>query len=196
MGNIINLAKQILKPTKIKLTLFMLFAFIWTAGVIQTYVFVDDVPDLEKPPLYDVLRPFDFWSAWIYLSTPFYLLASLMCLPYDFCSTLFSYFPAMGHTKFPIAGILYCYLASSFMGFSWSRYVNNNKRKKLILLITLIPTAVLTSPSLVIIFLKPENTTFILSTYATTYLVTLFYTITIYGIYRIVREYTLLQSIP
>jgi len=58
--------------------LFLLFAFISVAGAIQAYAFIDDMPGVEKPPLYDQLRLFDFWFPWVLLIAPLGLLAAVL----------------------------------------------------------------------------------------------------------------------
>jgi len=54
-------ALRFLKPCPRRLLLFAFYASLSIAGVIQSYAFIDDVPGLERPPLYDQLRGFDFW---------------------------------------------------------------------------------------------------------------------------------------
>jgi len=120
---------EILKPTWMKIGFFVVFAFIWIGGVTQTYTFIKDVLGIEKPPLYDLLKPYDFWSPWIFFSAPFYILVRLLCSIYDFCSPIFAMFPDMGGVKFPLAGITYSYMASAWMAFSWEKWFRSRKNK-------------------------------------------------------------------
>jgi len=62
-----------LKPNLRKLALFSILAFICIGGVIQTYAFIDDVPGILKPPLYDILHPLELWFPWIILALPTHL---------------------------------------------------------------------------------------------------------------------------
>lgn len=65
---------ELLKPDSRKvLSTLLLLAFLIVAHI-QSYAFVDDVPDVTKPPLYDLLRPFDFWAPAMLLIMPMALL--------------------------------------------------------------------------------------------------------------------------
>ncbi len=188
MGYFTNVTREVLKPTKTKLVFFILYAFLWIAGVTQTYAFIDDVPGLAKPPLYDYLRPFSFWFAWLVFSAPFYIITSLLCIPYDFCTAVLSNFPNMGAVKLPLAGIIYTYFAAAFTICSWNNYVAKSNKEKQVLLISLIFTLILVGPIAAIIFIEPSRLLFILSSYATMYLVMFFYVTSTYGVYRIIKN--------
>ena len=176
------------KPTLGKVLLFIMFAFLWIAGVIQTYAFIDDVPGLEKPPLYDYLRPFSFWFSWLVFSAPFYLLSTLLCTPVDFCSAILSSFPDMGAVKFPLAGVIYSYAAASFTAYTWRTHIKTPRKKRQTLLTALIPTIILNGTMFFILLIEPNRILFVLSSYLTMYLVMLFYVISIYGAYKIIRN--------
>ena len=64
-----------LRPDWRKLLLFAVLIAIAIGGHIQTWVFVDDVPNPPpKPALYDLLRPLPLWVLWMYLLVPLALL--------------------------------------------------------------------------------------------------------------------------
>lgn len=86
MTRILRWLMDVLRPTPGKLIFFPVFAFLWVAGVTQTYAFIDDIPGVEKPPLYDVLRPFGFWFPWLIFSAPLYIVSGALCSLHDFCS--------------------------------------------------------------------------------------------------------------
>lgn len=172
-------AAAVLRPSPVKLLLFLCFAFLWVAGVIQSYAFIDDVPGVEKPPLYDLLRPFDFWFPWVIFSAPLHLFSSFLCSLRDFCSTLFSTFPGMGAARFPVIGVIYSYLASSWMVYSWSRWLTTPFSRRLTLTIPILPTLLLTGFPTII---PPSAAAFILSSIPLIYLISTFYTISFYGL--------------
>jgi len=182
---------EILKPTWTKIGFFIIFAFIWIGGVTQTYTFVKDVPGIEKPPLYDLLKPYDFWSPWVFFSAPLYLLVRFLCSIYDFCSPIFAMFPAMGGVKFPVAGIIYSYMASAWMAFSWEKWFRSRRMKIAALLGCFIPLLIIHS----MLFLMSVDSTrtyrmiaFLASSLILNYLVLVFYVVSIYGLYRALRS--------
>lgn len=65
---------ELLKPDYHKvLSTLLLLAFLM-AAYIQSCAFVDDVPEVTKPPLYDLLRPFNLWAPAMLLIMPMALL--------------------------------------------------------------------------------------------------------------------------
>ena len=178
---------EILKPTWMKISFFIIFTFIWISGVTQTYTFIKDVPGIEKPPLYDLLKPYDFWSSWIFFSAPFYLLARILCSIYDFCSPIFAMFPDMGGVKVPLAGIIYSYAASAWMTFSWEKWFRSKKIKVAALLGCFIPLLIIHSMSLLMSVDSAsihQMITFLASSLILKYLVLVFYVISLYGLYK------------
>jgi len=49
-------------------------------GSIQTYAFIDDIPEVPKPPLYDEVRCVEFWFPWVALSLPIHLIGWVLGL--------------------------------------------------------------------------------------------------------------------
>lgn len=104
--------QQFLKPEWRKILIFAVLAALMVGADIQAYAFVDDVPGVPKPPLYDLLRPFDLWAPAMLLIAPLALLTMPlnrmgicpMCRPYSFLLT-----------------VLYLYLLSSFLIFAYGR---------------------------------------------------------------------------
>ena len=186
---------EILKPTWVKICFFIVFAFIWIGGVTQTYTFMKDIPGIEKPPLYDLLKPYDFWSPWIFFSAPFYLFIRLLCSIYDFCSPVFAMFPAMGGVRFPLAGIAYSYMASAWMVFSWEKWFRSRKIKVAALLGCLIPLFIIHSSVFTSIFMGAINSahmhrmiSYLASSLILNYLVLVFYVVSLYGLYKGLRS--------
>ena len=66
---------QLLKPDWRRLVATILLLALLAATYIQAFAFVDDVPDATKPPLYDLLLPFDFWVPGMMLILPLALLS-------------------------------------------------------------------------------------------------------------------------
>ncbi|MEA3459512.1 MAG: hypothetical protein U9R11_02370, partial [Chloroflexota bacterium] len=101
--------RRLLKPDWKRFLIFALLAALIVGADIQAYAFVDDVPGIPKPPLYDLLRPFDLWAPAMLLIAPLALLTApfnragicLMCQPYSCLLTA-----------------LYLYLLSSFLVFA------------------------------------------------------------------------------
>jgi len=75
-----NIIRQ-LKPTKLKLILFVIFMAIVVGGYIQTYAFTDgEEYGLPKPPLYDILSLLPLWPLWMLLTIPLSLVDQLLSL--------------------------------------------------------------------------------------------------------------------
>lgn len=103
---------------------FLMFTLIM-AGRIQAYAFVDDVPGVEKPPLYDMLSPFDFWSPSMFLLLPIILAGSVAARVIPELSSL-----ATGKTAF-LALAAYIYMLSSLLFYSHDRWGRNRIPKKI-----------------------------------------------------------------
>ena len=81
MGCIMGIQRlEWVSPSPSSITLTLILAFILIGGQIQAYAFVDDVPGIEPPPLYDLLRPLSIWPAMAILVLPWSLMGSILCL--------------------------------------------------------------------------------------------------------------------
>ena len=132
---------SLLLKLDVRKVLIMLLMFsLVLAGRIQSYVFVHDVPGVKKPPLYDLLKPFDFWSASMFLELPLILFGHLLFLVFPGLSFL-----AKGWIAYiPIA--IYIYLLSSFLVYSHDKWGSKGKLK----------IAFTISYALMLLFLLPE----------------------------------------
>ena len=119
----------IFKPSMRKLALFALLSFICIGGAIQSYVFIDDVSDVPKPPFYDLLKPLAIWPSWVFLAAPVHLLGSFLEL-WD----LLKYFPSLSGVRVPLASIAYSYVLSCWTVYTWSKWFKAIKLKSSILL--------------------------------------------------------------
>jgi len=125
VGNLLILLKRILKPNIKVLVLFIIFSFICIGGVIQTYAFIDDVPGIEKPPLYDQPSALELWFPWILLAAPLHILGAVLGLWW-----LIDLFPEFtSGFKIPIASIVFSYILSCWAVYSWDKWVRDSKRK-------------------------------------------------------------------
>ncbi len=75
LGTVFETLFKIFKPDLHVLSLFAILALNCVGGVIQSYMFVDDVPGVPKPPLYDQLSFLELWFPWIVLTLPLHILA-------------------------------------------------------------------------------------------------------------------------
>lgn len=66
--------RELLKPDRRRVLAMLLMLALLAATYIQSYAFVDDVPGTTAPPLYEALRPFDFWVAGMLLIMPLALI--------------------------------------------------------------------------------------------------------------------------
>ena len=125
MDNLLILLKEILKPNIKALALFIVFSFICIGGVIQTYAFIDDIPGIEKPPLYDQLSALELWFPWILLVAPLHILGAVLRLWW-----IINLFPELSSGfKIPLASIAFSYILSCWTVYSWDKWVKNSKRK-------------------------------------------------------------------
>jgi len=138
-----------------------------------------------------LLKPYDFWSPWIFFSAPFYILVRLLCSIYDFCSPIFAMFPAMGGVKFPIAGIIYSYMASAWMVFSWEKWFSSRKIKAATLLGCLIPLLII-HPGIFLLAINSAHIhrmiSYLASSLILNCLVLVFYAVSLYGLYKGLRS--------
>lgn len=178
-------------PGTRKLLLFAMFAFLCVAGVIQAYAFIDDVPGIEKPLLYDQLRTFDFWLPWIIFTAPFHIPLSIICGMFDFCTPIFSFFPRLGAVRFPVSSVVYSLLASSWLVHSWDRWISGaaSMTRRFILVIPLVMTGIMAGPTMFLLPFVPQEATFSISTFLLVYAILTFYSISCYGLYRVILEY-------
>jgi len=174
----------ILKPNLLKIGFFMLFAFIWLGGVIQSYAFMDDVSGIEKPPLYDLLRSISIYPSYVFFSLPIYVPAMVLCSVYDFCSVIFQMLPSIGGVKFPLIGLIYCYVVSAWISYSWGRWIIS-RRAKLITLLGCFSTLLVTHFPLLLTPLRTlEEMIYIVSNLILDYFVFFSYIVAGYGIFK------------
>ena len=154
MDNLLILLKEILKPNIKALALFLVFSFICIGGVIQTYAFIDDIPDVKKPPLYDQLSALEPWFPWILLVAPLHILGAVLKLWW-----LIDLFPEFSSGfKIPLVSIAFSYILSCWTVYSWDKWVKNSKRKVYAVLTVATVISLMMSP-LPILFL-PNITLF------------------------------------
>lgn len=103
---------QLLKPTKQKVILFIIFMLIVVAGQIQSYAFTNgEITGKPKPVFYDLLKPFPFWALWMYLLlplSPIHLILSATGLRVN--------------SIFLLTNVVYFYILASFMAFCYEKY--------------------------------------------------------------------------
>ncbi|RLG59843.1 hypothetical protein DRN87_04985 [Candidatus Geothermarchaeota archaeon] len=178
---------QVLKPNLHNIPLFILLAFISVGGVIQTYAFIDDADILPKPPLYDILKPFNLWFPWLYLTAPIQISSLILNLRW-----ISGIFPELSPGfKLPLGSILYSYVTSAWSIYIYRRYISTNKRILKIFIIISIGFGCIFSPviSLPFITIDRELITFTLSGFLLITLITLIYLFSIYGLYKLLRNY-------
>lgn len=174
-------------PGTRKFLLFIVLTFICVAGAIQTFVFIDDVPGVEKPPFFEQLRPFDFWLPWIMFTAPFHIPVAIVCSRFDFCTPIFSHFPRLGEIMFPVSSVLYSYLAASWFIYSWDRWISEATltKRRLLLLIPLVATAIIVGPTIIFVPLWRWKMSHSISSFFLAYFILTFYAISCYGLYRV-----------
>ncbi|MDJ0270058.1 MAG: hypothetical protein NXY59_05885 [Aigarchaeota archaeon] len=177
---------EVIVPSRKTVLIFLGLSFLSIAGAVQSYAFGDDVPCVEKPPLYDALRPYGFWFPWIIFTAPLHVAAALICGSGDLCIQLLSSFPSMGAVKFPLASVLYSSAAACWVVYSWRRWCVAAPRdtRILLLLVPLAPALFLGRPSIPTIIVFPL---FVVSTFLLLYGVFIVYSVAIYGLFRGVR---------
>ena len=170
-------ALRFLKPCPRRLLLFAFYASLSIAGAIQSYAFIDDVPGLERPPLYDQLRGFNFWFPWILFTLPIHL-------PLPLGWRLVSHFPSLGAVKMPLGSILYAYAAASWLIYTWDRWISTGRLRGILLTLPAVLASISTVPPLLLGF---GGIAYSLSGLVNLYLVYLFYLVALYGLYRVLR---------
>ncbi len=171
-------ALRFLKPCPRKLLFFAFYAFLSIAGAIQTYAFIDDVPGLEKPPLYDQLRGFEFWFPWVVFTLPIHL-------PIPLGRRIMEYFPSLGAVKMPLGSVVYSYVAACWLVYAWDRWISARRVRRVLLML---PAVLAFISSLSPLLLGFEEAAYALSGFVNLYLVYLFYAIFLYGLYRALKE--------
>jgi len=180
---------KVFKPNYVKLALFALFTFICIGGVIQSYAFIDDVPGIEKPPLYDQLSILELWFPWILLSTPVHLLGYLLGLWW-----IIKFFPEISPGfSIPLASIAYSYVLSSWAIHSWRKYVKTLARlKRIVIIISLIITLILHPLPLILILTPNITLDYIIhstSGFIFIFIIVLTYIIALVGLITILKKY-------
>ena len=177
-----------LKPTTKSLAIFTLLVFICIGGAIQSYAFIDDIPEIPKPPLYDLLKPLELWTPWIFFTFPIHLLGSLLGLWW-----LLKYFPKLGGINIPIASLAYAYIISCWTVHSWDCWARHSKHGRLAPLVGVILASIPYLPIIPLLAVNPiDYATFAISGFTFLAIVSAVYTISIYGLYKASK--TLLQS--
>jgi len=182
MVSVFALAKSVLKPSARSLALFMVFVFICIGGVIQTYAFIDDIPGVEKPPLYDQLSVLELWFPWILLAAPVHLLGDILDLWW-----LLELFPSLGF-RVPLASIAYSYILSCWTIYSWNKWVKYSRMKKYLVFVA-ITVSLMMSP-LPVLFSPPVTLADIsrfISGFVSILLVTITYIVSLIGLVRVLK---------
>ena len=176
---------EFLKPDLRNVLLFILFSFICIGGAIQSFAFIDDIPDLPTPPFYDLLKPLNIWSAWVLFSLPIHILGYILKL-----SWILNLFPDLGAVKFPVTGIVYSYLVSCWMIYTWDKWFkfDNSKSRILIFLIPVILIMINLSPFMLILGLGSVSPLWLLSSLTFQLSVFISYSISVYGILKLIRH--------
>ncbi len=107
-----------LKPDLRLILVFLLFSFICVGGVVQSYAFVDDVQGVHKPFLYDFLKPFCLWVPWVFFAAPIHVFGYFLGLEW-----ILGFFPSLDATKLPVASLIYSYLVSYWVFYTWDKWL-------------------------------------------------------------------------
>ena len=167
---------NILKPSLNSLILSAVLAFICIGRVIQTYAFIDNVPGIPKPPLYDELSYFNLWFPWILFAFPLHVIGGILGL-----QGLMGLFPEIAEgLKLPVGSIVYAYIISSWTVFCWDRWFKHSKHRNYLMLPAFV-LAVLFNPPFAITELSLKEIVFMVSGFIFTALVILVYTVSIHG---------------
>ena len=175
-----------LKPDMRELVLFSVLAFICVGGVIQTYAFLDDVPGIPKPSLYDVLRPLELWFPWIILTLPTHFLGRLLNVWW-----LLRYFPEISPGfSFPLVSVIYAYILSCWTFHVWDKWLSKSPRRKLFIIAGIILAAIFNPP--ITLLWAPFSLDYLLiviSGFIFLFLIFTVYAISIYGLYKVARSF-------
>ncbi len=178
---------RIFIPTKVSLAIFVAMVMICVGGVIETYAFIDDVPGVQKPPMYNYISVIEFWIPWVYLTLPLHLVGAALNLGW-----IVKFFPELspGFT-FPLASVFYAYILSCWAVYSWRRWVIGGRRKVLLVFIVSIVIAAVIYP-VYAIFVIPELILADIIRYTSGYslvlLVVVVYVVALLGIVNTLRE--------
>jgi len=131
----------LLKPNWRKVLATTLMLAFLAAAYIQSYAFVDDVPGVTKPPLYDLLRPFAFWSSGMLLIMPLALLST----PLQWLGLS----PLSSPLIWPLQ-VVYVYLLSCLLVFAHDRWGTRIERRWrwLVLILPFLIVAALWAPAM------------------------------------------------
>jgi len=178
MENLLTLVKHELKSILIpdwrKLAIFTVLSLICIGGVIQSYAFIDEILGIPKPPLYDLLKPFSIWPAWVLLVVPLYILSHIFNLTY-----LVDNFPPLGGVKTSFFSVLYSYILSCWSIYVWDKWLKTDKLKYLILALGVFTAFAINPPIILTSF--PEGASYILSGFILISITMILYSIALYG---------------
>ena len=179
--SISTLFQDVFRPDKWKLLLGALAAFISLAGATQTYVFVDDVPGMEPPPLYPYIRGLDFWIPWLILTIPIWV----ACMPGSWCGQILEALPSMGSVKIPVFSVAFGYLEASWTLYVWERWVRPNRLERPLILATIALTAIIYGPSLIASLMGYYPLSLSISGTFLSLFVIWLHTVSVYGLYKL-----------
>jgi len=173
-----------LKPTAKSIMVFALLAFICIGGAIQSYAFIDEIPEVPKPPLYDLLKPLELWIPWVLFAAPVHLLGDLLDLWW-----LLEYFPRLGGVSAPVASLAYAYVISCWATYSWDRWIKHNEYERLVLFIGVVPALVFHLPAMsLLVSGSLSYAVSVMSGFIFSTIVFIVYTLSIYGLYKALKS--------
>ena len=159
---------------------------------IGTIEFIDDVPEVPRPPFYDMLKPLELWVPWVFFAAPVHLLGSVLGLWW-----LLRYFPSLGGVSVPLASLAYAYVVSCWAEYSWDRWAKYSVHGRLVPLIGVALSLILHLPLTFPLAADPLGyAVFAISGFAFTAVVFAVYAVSIYGLYRAIKFWMKSKSIP
>lgn len=180
-----------LKPSARVLAIFALLAFICVGGAIQSYAFIDEIPEVPRPPFYDMLKPLELWAPWVFFAAPVHLLGRLLGLWW-----LLGYFPSLGGISVPLASLAYAYLVSCWAVYSWDRWAKYSGHGRLIPLVGAAISLILHLPLMFPFAGDPLGyAVFAISGFVFTAVVFAVYAVSIYGLYRAIKFWMRSKSV-
>ena len=176
--------KFLLRLDFMALALFGVFVFICIGGVIETYAFIDGVPGVVKPPLYDQLSSLELLLPWVILAAPVHVLGRALNLWW-----LLKLFPELSPGfKVPLVSIAYSYILAQWTTYSWSRWVRGSRKKVYaVILASLAISAIMESP-LTLTSIPVREVIRAITGFVFTLLVIHSYLTSITGIYYSIKE--------
>jgi len=171
-----------LRPSYSKVLLFAVLAITCFFGSIQTFAFIDDIPGVPKPPLYDEVRCVELWFPWVALSLPIHLAGWALRL-----WNLAKYLPSLSlGVKVPLISIAYSYALSCWTVSSWGRWLRSLRSRVAALSIGVGSSLVLVPLPLLLTYhaSDPCLTLRSCSGFALILLVSTVYIVSIYGLAR------------